>query len=349
MWALTNVPALPLHRRRDHAFVLGAVASSTIAVVGADPADATLLSCQGRMSTCYLLPGGQKAAVVKIRPSDRISLSPGNQKAVALQRYIADVIATPETYSFGVVTHPSSGITYEYIVEEHLPFTPPKVLSTKQRIRMYKSLALAMRGVHRVKVAGFGDSMYHGETRFLASTWKEWVTELLFRCKFRELASAGLLTMGTASHAEEIVRSLSGLNREPELYHGDVLGNWANFLIDEKLTIRAFLDWEFAGSGAAVENELASVLYCFVRDAVPIAEQEIYLQALLDGLGISREQFISVHRPVIEALLLVHAAKAIYRIFPGAAVWSAERAEREQRIIFARRARALIESIVRIS
>lgn len=349
MWALTNVPALPLHKRRDHAFVLGAVASSTIALVGANPADAALLSCQGRMSTCYLLQGGQKASVVKIRPSLRVSLSPGNQKAVAIQRQIRDFITTPETYSFGIVTHPTSGITYEYIVEEYLPFSPPTVLSTKQRIRMYKSLALAMRGVHRVRVDGFGDSISQGERRFLASTWKEWVTELLFRCKFSELASAGLLTINTARRAEAIVKSLSGLNREPELYHGDVLGNWANFLIDEKLTVRAFLDWEFAGSGAAVENELASVLYCFVRDAVPLAEQEVYLQALLDGFGISHQQFVTVHRPVVEALLLVHAAKAIYRIFPGAAVWSAERGEREQRIIFARRARALIENVVRVS
>jgi hypothetical protein len=300
------------------------------------------------MSTCYLVLGGQKAAVVKIRPSERISLSPGNQKAVAIQRYIRDVIATPETYSFGVVTHPTSGVTYEYIVEEYLPFAPPQVLSTRQRIRMYKSLALAMRGVHRVRVEGFGDSISQGETRFLASTWKEWITELLFRCKFRELANAGLLTRETASRAEAKVRELSGLSREPELYHGDVLGNWANFLIDEKLTVRAFLDWEFAGSGAAIENELASVLYCFVRDGVPVAEQEIYLQALLEGFGISHQNFIEIHRPVVEALLLVHAAKAIYRIFPGAAIWSGDRGEREQRIVFARRARALLESIVKI-
>jgi len=182
-------------------------------------------------------------------------------------------------------------------------------------------------------------------TRFLASLWSEWSEEIVCRARFRDLALAGLLSLRVAERCEVRVREALRFRTSPCLYHGDILGNWSNVLVDIHGRVCSLLDWEFGGSGAALEQEIASVLYCFHRDGTPLAEREVYLQAILRGFNVSPVEYLESLRARVNAFVILHAAKAINRLFPHPEAPVLIGQERENRLRFARRARSLMEQL----
>lgn len=131
-------------------------------------------------------------------------------------------------------------------------------------------------------------------TRFLASSWSEWSEEIVCRARFRDLALAGLLSPRVAERCEVRVREALRFRTSPCLYHGDILGNWSNVLVD-------------------VHGRVCS---------------------LLDSL-----------RGKVNAFVILHAAKAINRLFPQPDTPMLIGQERENRLRFARRARSLMEQL----
>ena len=337
---------VPQHLRRDHQQVIAAV-FRVFGISEGNFRSYELLAHQGRSSVCYLLRAGTQQSVVKIRSlGEQCEVSSGTRKEVELLAWVGQEIRTPQPLCYGIATSTESNTRYEYLVQEYLPFLPPRVLSMRQRLRLFTRISEWAAQINRVKVIGYGDRVDDTGSRFADTSWREFIDLQREKARLNELRRAGLLTRPVSETIDAALRGLGQIATDSYLYHGDLLGNWANVLVNDRGQVQGILDWEYAGAGAATVFEIASVLYCFVRDGVAEGDRDQYLSAILDGYGISSETYNVEYRPLVNATLLLHACKALNRIFPGRMECGAAH-DRRIRLQFAKRARGLAEGLCR--
>ncbi len=337
---------IPKQLCEDHAQVFAAV----FQVLGTSDAVSRfheLLAHQGRSSVCYLLRAGSLQCVVKIRGvGKRDEVSSGTRKEVELLGWVGQEIRTPQPLFYGIAACAESSNRYEYLVQEYLPFMPPRVTSMRQRLRLFSRISEWTARINRVQVTGYGDRVDGTGSRFADTSWHEFIDSQREKARLSELQRAGLLTRPISETIDATLRGLAQIATKSCLYHGDLLGNWANVLVNDRDQVQGILDWEYAGAGAATVFEIASVLYCFVRDGVAECDRAHYLSAILDGYGISQETYNVEYRPLVNATLLLHACKALNRIFPSQIQCGAHH-ERRIRVQFAKRARGMAEGLCR--
>ena len=347
---------------KEHSFLVHEVLASQLGREFASSAHTSPLSRQGRMSACYFVTTGRQpwggdgraedGVVVKLREmADHGAAARGAtntlSKSAAIARALTGAALVPRILAFGITTHPISGETYEFSIEEYIAGKTPIAVGARARLQLFTSISSQLKEIYQVKFSGFGDEVSLTESRrFHASSWTQWRDELLRRARFRELGLSGFLSKSTAELLDHQVRKALTFRTSPTLYHGDLLGNWSNVVVGNDGRVNSLLDWEFSGAGAALEQEIASVLYCFHRDQVPLAEREIYFKAILDGFGVGAEEYCEVLRPRVDAFLSLHAAKAINRLFPQPGQEKLVGADRAMRLKFAHRARTLLEHII---
>jgi fructosamine-3-kinase len=337
---------VPQNLRRDHEQVIAAV-FPVLGISEGSFRSYELLVHQGRSSVCYLLQAGNQQSVVKIRGlGEQSEVSSGTRKEVELLAWVGQEIRTPQPLFYGIATSAESNTRYEYLVQEYLPFLPPHVVSMRQRLRLFTRISEWAAQINRVKVIGYGDRVDDTGSRFTDTSWRDFIDIQREKARLNDLRRAGLLTGPVSETIDAALRGLGQIATDSHLYHGDLLGNWANVLVNDRDQVQGILDWEYAGAGAATVFEIASVLYCFVRDGVPNGDCNQYLSAILDGYGISAGTYNVEYRPLVNATLLLHACKALNRIFPSR-MECAEAHQRRIRLQFAKRARVLVEGLCR--
>jgi aminoglycoside phosphotransferase (APT) family kinase protein len=96
------------------------------------------------------------------------------------------------------------------------------------------------------------------------------------------------------------------LDFEPRLFHGDLVCNLQNLLVDaETGDITGVVDWESSGSGPATHYDLALSLRTWHRDGWPEQQIAQNFAAFLRGYGLSIDHYQQQYQYDVETLLLL--------------------------------------------
>jgi hypothetical protein len=167
--------------------------------------------------------------------------------------------------------------------------------------------------IHQTPTKGYGGGWYSRREDFNAATgsfdfgtWDAMVDQLVANCDHELLANSDILARQDWEQIELRVARLRKLDFEPHLFHGDLVCNLQNLLVDaETADIMGVVDWESSGSGPALHYELALSLRTWHRDGWP--EQQIVenLAAFLRGYGLSIDEYRQRYQFDVDTLLLL--------------------------------------------
>lgn len=199
-------------------------------------------------------------------------------------------------------------VEFAYSLQGRLPFRAAReVVSRLDRRRCLEQLGSIVRRIHGTVVRGYGTDFEEATSAFGHASFGHFMRSKI--SSIEQLSVAISMKSWLIRRAEQLV----SLRPEPRLYHRDLLGNWGNFLVDDQGNVRGVIDWEFAGSGAALQYEIASMLYVLTRDGSSPEEIESDLCAVLKGYGLSREEYRAAFEREVETLVLLNSVSALVK------------------------------------
>lgn len=202
---------------------------------------------------------------------------------------------------------------YAYMIQPYLPYVSAHSIEKEiHKSEFLRRIGRIARHVNTTPTIGFGREFLE-DARFAFPTWKAYLENELKECRLATLADSGKLTTSDCRRVERRIERLGDLHVLPTLFHSDMTMNWGNLLVDDEHQIRSVIDWEFAGAGMGVHQELAVSWYVLYRDGVSDAEQGHCFKALLDGYGISEKKFRDDYADEVGTFILMHAINKFHR------------------------------------
>lgn len=180
-----------------------------------------------------------------------------------------------------------------------------------KRIRLMKNAGAMAAKLHSVKVRGFGTGYDHAERSFADPDWRTFLSRRIEHLEMDLIAKNSFLERSVIGKVFNRISDLMDLKFEPSLFHNDFISNWGNILVDDDMNIRALIDWEFCGGGPAAEYEIASGLYVMHRDKMPGEQIDREFSALLEGYGISRDEYEERLKRSVESFVIINSLEAI--------------------------------------
>jgi aminoglycoside phosphotransferase (APT) family kinase protein len=244
------------------------------------------------------------------RPAD-ISPSLAKESYVLHRLERLNVAPRLGTPPIGLVTisMPGEGeCDFSFLLQEYLPFRSGSAREVvRDRAYALRQLGEYLKIIHVTKVDGFGLDFSLASNRFVYDRFSDYI----------ESRATGVSESNLDSNLKDwlLARliSLASLKTEPLLFHRDVLANWGNFLIDGDSRVQAIIDWEFAGSGAPLQHELASMIYAQGRDGVVREQTDRDLASVLSGYGVTLEEYRDVYERDTETLVLLSSVEALHK------------------------------------
>lgn len=129
----------------------------------------------------------------------------------------------------------------------------------------------------------------------------------------KQLVESGAVTKEDFELFSDALLSLGRVAPAPRLYHSDFLRNRGNVLVDQDYRVKGVIDWELAGSGFGLPEELATALYVSYRNGEPTLERDAMLEALLRGYGLSVQTYQTEYSQLVNLLVLKIALGKICR------------------------------------
>ncbi len=199
-------------------------------------------------------------------------------------------------------------VEFAYSLQGRLPFLAAREVAHRlDRQRCLEQLGGILRRIHGVKLSGYGTDFEESTKAFRHSSFEDCVRIKISSIEDLDLAMS--MKKWLIQRAEELLL----LSPEPLLFHRDLLGNWGNFLVDDEGNVRGVVDWEFAGAGAAVQYEIASMVYVLTRDGACAEAIERDLCAVLRGYGLSRDDYRTAYERQVETLVLLNSVSALVK------------------------------------
>ena len=309
----------------------------------------TAINNQGWSNTTLLLEVDADYRAYILRLSRRCQKSFGSRSVPNFEkeRYVLDKLAghgfVPELGdgATGVVRIALAGegeIEFGYLLQTYLPYRPGSAGEVaRSREYILKQLGEILRVVHSIPVEGFGLDFSEAPQRFSFDTFSEWIASQMVAIESAPVDS--YLKSWLSSRVADLAR----INTEPRLYHRDLLGNWGNLLVDGDSAVRGIIDWEFAGSGAAFQCELASMIYAFHRDGVPHESISRDIAAVLRGYQMSYEEYVELYQYDVETVVLLNSVSALIKFDLLKRAGATEREPWRQ--VFAERAQGMCRAL----
>ena len=177
------------------------------------------------------------------------------------------------------------------------------------------------RRIHQTPTRGYGGGWFSGREDFNPATqsfdfatWDALVDQLVANCDRELLAGAGVLASEHWEGLHQRIVRLRKLSFEPRLFHGDLVCNLQNLLVDPLSgEIMGVVDWESSGSGPAAHYEFALSLRTWHRDGWPEQQIAENFAAFLRGYGLSITEYKRQYQYDTETLLLLLAGDLFSR------------------------------------
>ncbi len=199
-------------------------------------------------------------------------------------------------------------VEFAYSLQGRFPFQAAReVAAGLDRQRCLEQLGEMIRIVHGAVMQGYGTDFDESTRTFAHVSFEDFILSKI--SAIEQLKVATRMKKWLIQRAEQLV----SLQPEPRLYHRDLLGNWGNFLVDAEGNVRGIIDWEFAGTGAALQYEIASMVYVLTRDGASSEEIERDLCAVLRGYGLSRDEYRASYERDVETLVLLNSVSALVK------------------------------------
>jgi aminoglycoside phosphotransferase (APT) family kinase protein len=197
-------------------------------------------------------------------------------------------------------------VEFAYSLQGRFPFRAAReVAAGLDRQRCLEQLGGIVRTIHGVLMQGYGTDFDESTGAFAHASFEDFILSKI--SAIEQLNVATRMKSWLIQRAEQLV----SLEPEPRLYHRDLLGNWGNFLVDDEGNVSGIIDWEFAGVGAALQYEIASMVYVLTRDGASSEEIERDLCAVLRGYGLSRGEYRASYERDVETLVLLNSVSAL--------------------------------------
>jgi aminoglycoside phosphotransferase (APT) family kinase protein len=335
-----------VNRARKVAHVVSAILADTFPQVFKDTPRVTALRNQGWMNLTLLVESADGYSAYILRLTERAQTSVVTSRSVPhfeKERYVLERLQTfdfvprivqPATGSLHLSLPGEGAREYAYLLQSYLPFRPGTAREvTRDRGYVLEQLGRRLALIHTVTVDGFGTDFSERAERFSFETFEEQIADKV------RLVEDGPLDAGMKRWLTARVRRLMELRPEPRLYHRDLLGNWGNFLVDGDSRVRGIIDWEFAGSGAPLHSELASMIYVLHRDGAPQEQIDRDIAAVLRGYGISHATYKEHYERDTETMVLLNSVTALVKFQATTRAGTLE--QEPWREIFAVRARKI--------
>jgi hypothetical protein len=182
-----------------------------------------------------------------------------------------------------------------------------------QGLRLLTKIGAIARKIHLTPARGYGGGWYSrradynvAEDRFDFATWPDMVDHLIANCPADRLAAHGLVAPAEWEIILRRAAALKALHVTPRLFHGDLVCNLQNLLVDPVTgEIEGVVDWESAGSGPAFHYECALALRTWHRDGWADGQIDANFRAFLNGYGIAPQTYDRDYRYEVETLLLL--------------------------------------------
>lgn len=333
-----------VNRARKVAYILSPVLSELFPTIFQDAPRVTALRNQGWMNLTLLVESADRYSAYILRLAERPRESSASSRSLPhfeKERYVLERlqgfdfiprIVQPMTGAVRLVLPGEGEREYGYLLQSYLPYRPGTAREvTRDRGYVLEQLGARLASIHSVAVEGFGTDFSERHGRFSFETFEEYVAERIVWLESSPIDRAMKRWLTVR------VRDLLEARSEPRLYHRDLLGNWGNVLVDGDSRVRGIIDWEFAGSGAPLQSELASMIYVLHRDGAPQEQIEHDIAAILKGYGISKTTYSADYARDTETLVLLHSIAALVKLETATRTGTLE--QEPWRKVFAERAR----------
>ena len=333
-----------VNRARKVAHVVSSTLADTFPEVFKDTPRVTALRNQGWMNLTLLVESIDGYSAYILRLTERSQKNVVDSRSVPhfeKERYVLERlqkfdfiprIIQPVTGTLQLSLPGEGRREYGYLLQSYLPYRPGTAREvTRNRGYVLEQLGRHLASIHTITVEGFGTDFSERSERFSFETYEEYIAERV------RLVEDGPLDSGMKRWLAARVRALMDLRPEPRLYHRDLLGNWGNFLVDGDSHVRGIIDWEFAGSGAPLHSELASMIYVLHRDGAPQEQIDHDVAAVLRGYGISHATYREHYERDTETIVLLNSVTALVKFETASRTGTLE--QEPWRRVFAMRAR----------
>jgi hypothetical protein len=272
---------------------------------------------------------------------DWVSWCSKDDKEIWIHRYVHQDVPVAARYQGGFgqfeVAH-IDGLpgtqTYGYQIQSRLPYNVAAIIQARTfgwdwetgvmsvgpgfaeitaNNGLLSKIGRMARTIHQTPTKGYGGGWYSRREDFNAATasfdfatWDAMVDQLVANCDRELLVNNAILTHQDWERIQPRVARLRALDFEPHLFHGDLVCNLQNILVDaETGAITGVVDWESSGSGPATHYELALSLRTWHRDGWPEPQIADNFAAFLRGYGLSIEAYQQRYQYDVDTLLLL--------------------------------------------
>lgn len=335
-----------VNRARKVAHVVSATLTQTFPEIFKDTPRVTALRNQGWMNLTLLVESADGYAAYILRLVERLQSNALASRSVShfeKERYVLERlqkfdfvprIVQPVTGTLQLSLPGEGHREYAYLLQSYLPYRPGTAREvTRDRGYVLEQLGRHLASTHSVAVDGFGTDFSERIERFSFETYEEHIADRV------SLVEEGPLDAGMKRWLTARVRALMDLRPEPRLYHRDLLGNWGNFLVDGDSRVLGIIDWEFAGSGAPLQSELASMIYVLHRDGAAQEQIDHDVAAVLKGYGVSYSTYREHYERDTETMVLLNSVTALVKFEATSRAGTLEK--EPWRKVFALRARKI--------
>jgi hypothetical protein len=272
---------------------------------------------------------------------DWLSWCSKDDKEIWIHQHVHQDVPVPQRYAGGFGQIEVAGIdgvggaqTYGYQIQSRLPYDIAAIVRARTFQWNWETGVMSVgtgfaeitadnglitnigrmaRLIHQTRTRGYGGGWYSRREDFNAATgsfdfatWDAMVDQLVANCDRELLANNDILTKQDWERIQPRIVRLRELDFEPHLFHGDLVCNLQNVLVDpETGTITGVVDWESSGSGPATHFELALSLRTWHRDGWPEQQIAANFAAFLRGYRLSLDVYQQQYQYDVDTLLLL--------------------------------------------
>jgi aminoglycoside phosphotransferase (APT) family kinase protein len=335
-----------VNRARKVAHVLSSVLVEILPEIFSAPPRVSALANQGWMNLTLRVEraDGYSAYILRLAAkADRSGIPSRSVSHFEKERYVltllqrfawAPRLIEPATGTMKVSMPGEGDREFGYILQSYLPFRPGSAREvTRNREHVLEQLGAHVASIHTIRAAGYGTEFNERLGGFSFATHAEYVADRMRWVEDSPIESR------MKEWLIRRLRSFMELNPEPLIYHRDLLANWGNVLVDGDANVQGIIDWEFAGAGAPLQHELASMIYALHRDGAPQEQITSDVAAVLRGYGLSQSAYREYYERDTESIVLLNSIAALMKFEVARRDGKLER--EPWRTVFAERARTL--------
>lgn len=214
-----------------------------------------------------------------------------------------------------------------FILQEYSPYPPAhECINNQEEInKLFIDIGKIAREIHAMPTTGFGDVYMSDEERFSLSSWGDYIDAITENSSFIKALSAVPLSQGRMKNLLDRINRLRNRSVAPRLFHGDLIVNWGNLLVDPNTKeIKAIIDWERSGSGDPLIIDVGMAL-CTLHERMKEKESiEKFLSGFLSGYGLGEIEYTLNYKSDVETFAAICAINKFS---------SSTQIERKQRLI----------------